>query len=1688
VANIELNIVALGDFTSVNDAIKKLQLQVAALNNSLSGATGASFDKATASVKSLSTEFGNALTASGAFSRQTVKLQTETEKFGAALQKGTLSASSYYQILTRQQGAATDSVKALALEQTKLQNSIVMSDPSKKGLYSVLTPNSINQISNATKIATNEQNLYNIALDASSNKLINWGKNTQWAGRQLTVGLAMPLLLFGQQALSSFNSVNKELTQFAKVYGEGLTAPDQTTINQMSDQVLKLGKNMAATMGISLEFTTQVATQFAAMGKMGGDLTTAVEQTDRLAKLGNLDQATATNAVIALQNVYKLNTTQLADAVNYFGAVQKQTSLSMSDLVQAESRVGPVIDQLGGSYKDTAVMVLAMKEAGVPAARSANALKSAMASIIAPTSAATKEFASFGINLGAIKNAGGPVQMILALQKALDGLQPLAKQQLIEKLFGKYQFGNITALIDNLGKAGSQTANAMAVAAASTDQIKNLADQEIKQATSSPSAQWAKALATFKADLYPIGQDIMKVATKLLDFGNKVAAVFQGLPGPVKFFLGLLAGLTVLAGPIIMLTGLMANFVGNILKGVIFFKDLISGGKSIRELLTPQLIAAQNASSLFADGIKGDVDEINLLTQAITDLTEKLSIMKAEMNVGAGIDGLKAAVGATAQVETSIFSQMALPGFAEGGIIRGPGTGKSDSILARVSNGETILTEEQTRKNAGVIADIISGKHIPGYKDGLNNLDWSSVEAHTKGNFGPGTPQYEDYLKKNPGIKNPEDSVKLTSDQTATLPSWLNLRLRAPKKINKNSGVNKEDFSAGWDHMQGSQFVNTASRHGVSSSDMEDPEVRKALKDLADGVKNRVMSIDKERVLDEDLAKATKDQIESMKNGTAAERKVAAAIEKAGSTVGQARVNIGTKAVREGVQSGDYTVTNKDGQFSGQEAIGKTGIVRNSDGTAVARISGKSTGGTRVADAKDDTVSSGNWLNPNLEAKAAKKVYSQLEENLANSLNQESQSHSPSEKTNKAAKNMVDGAVEGLKAGKAPVREAVQDELMLSSYQTPDLTPQVGPRMANGGFYSGEIAPGIMGDAESMASGEGRFGKIKDRVKGFTTKENGKLNMQTKMAGSTAIMLGGSLLQGMLPKGSNVSNITGSMSSMAGMGMAFGPWGAAAGAALGLVTGGIGALMKAEKEHQATVKATFTASASTISLFGGTFKETSATIIHFTDDLKSAGITSNKAQSDIDKLSNAISKLGKDDPTRKVADSMKSYGDNSKAVIGTLKQYAAAQVAAGMDPNSVKNMVAAMLQETGQTKFLGAALKEIIPATKDVGTAQATLISKLLTTSTAMGASWAANHLLGGSYKDLNSDSKNLADGLNTVAMTMTTADATTQSLTAAAAALNNKNMDAYTSGTLLAASLRNAGQNDLADKFTSINNVVKNTGDAFVIAAAEAHGFKVTQEELVAAGNDPKKLAAITAGAEAAQVAWAKAQKKMDANIAAALGNTPGANGSTGSTAVFSGTKEEKAMEKLLTTNLGQQNAQLKVVKNQLSEQQKISSEIKAQLNYTQQINSLQTSMKTAMISGNYLEAATLKQQISGAKVDFNASSVSQKLQNQADVMQTNADAINTALSDLKDAIANNVTQISGSVSAASRLKTVNATAVSSGIAAGAPTVTTIVNVTGTVDSTSTTSSHPGVKPLVKSTNVKPMATKVSASKTSGK
>jgi TP901 family phage tail tape measure protein len=178
-------------------------------------------------------------------------------------------------------------------------------------------------------------------------------------------------------------------------------------------------------------------------------------------------------ATLALQTAFKQNSSELADSINFLNAVENQTSTSLNDLVEAIPKAGPVVKGLGGDVKDLSLMMVAMREGGIPAAEAANAIKSGLASLINPTKQARAMLQGYNIDIDKIQKAadGKLIPMVMGFKKALDGLDSFTKSQVIEQIFGKFQFARMTALFENLGSKGSQTLQVMDLMGASTAEL-----------------------------------------------------------------------------------------------------------------------------------------------------------------------------------------------------------------------------------------------------------------------------------------------------------------------------------------------------------------------------------------------------------------------------------------------------------------------------------------------------------------------------------------------------------------------------------------------------------------------------------------------------------------------------------------------------------------------------------------------------------------------------------------------------------------------------------------------------------------------------------------------------------------------------------------------------------------------------------------------------------------------------------------------------------------------------------------------------------------------------------------------------------------------------------------------------------------------------------------------------------------
>ena len=631
---ISTRIVANADFSALIADVHKVTASLSKLQEQLANSNKMMANQ----IAVMNRSFADTLRSTGQFSTHFVSLQSDVEKFGKNLDGGKLKLNQYFSAFREHARTSGGLIRDLAKQQVALQNSVLQPlGRNAQGLmqFNVHVPRGLDEVKNKAALVRQELQIMNKVIQDGAGQLINWGKNTQWAGRQLTVGLTVPLVAFGAQAAKAFREADQELVRLTKVYGD-VAGTSAAELGRVRQEVSTTAKEISAAMGVSFKETIGLAADIAATGKTGDELLGSIKETTRLAVLGEVDRQEAMKATLAIQSAFKQNTEELSQSINFLNAVENQTSTTLNDLVEAIPKAGPVIQGLGGSVQDLALYLTAMREGGINASEGANALKSALASLINPTDVAVGKFQSLGIDLLGIvnNNAGNLTGTLMALQGALDNLDPLQKQQAIEQLFGKFQFSRLNALFENLGREGSQTLKVLDLMKTSTSDLASVADRELAAVTESASGKYRRAIESLRASLAEVGEQFLTINTVLINVIDKVVQFANNLPGPVKQILALAGGVTAIIGPVIMLTGVLANFFGYLLKGAFHMKAFLKGGEGWK-YLTPEMLAAEKAGKLVEQSFYSDAKAAAVLQQALRNLLDEFAILEQKAKAGA---------------------------------------------------------------------------------------------------------------------------------------------------------------------------------------------------------------------------------------------------------------------------------------------------------------------------------------------------------------------------------------------------------------------------------------------------------------------------------------------------------------------------------------------------------------------------------------------------------------------------------------------------------------------------------------------------------------------------------------------------------------------------------------------------------------------------------------------------------------------------------------------------------------------------------------------------------------------------------------------------------------------------------------------------------------------------------------------
>ena len=723
-ANIGINF----DTSQALAQLRQLQAGLSRFNQTLTQGNVAAMN----AQKGLNAQLMQAINATGKFVATQKDVATSTSSFTSALEKNQLSMKQYFRYTAAAATMNTKVFKNMFAQEREtltraskdrvklLQSQYIQMQAANGNMIKVLQviPKHLKMVNGqyadyATRMqmAAQRQQFMNQLLKQGSTQLLNFGKNTQWAGRQLMVGLTIPLSILGSTAAKTFMEMEQAVTKFSRVYGDMMTNSDAT--DKAIEDIQRLGKEFTK-YGIAVKDTITMAASAAAMGLSGDALNAQVIQATRLAVLGQVEQQQALETTISLTNAFGIASEDLAKKINYLNAVENQTVLSIEDLTIAIPKAGPVVKQLGGSVEDLAFFMTAMKEGGINASEGANALKSGLASMINPSKKASEFLAELGINITGIvnANAGDLKGTVVGFARALDTLDPLNRARAIEQMFGKFQFARLSTLFQNITKDGTQASRALGLAGASVEELAILSERELGKVEDMTGNKFKKSMENLKLQLVPIGKAFLQAVTPIVSFVGRILEKFNTLSDGTKKVITVVVGVVGGLAPVLLMTfGVLMNFVAN---GIKLFAKLRGG---IANLNGSSNVLGAGFEYLTNEQIE-NVAQANALHTSHSQLISTFNVEAASVQALAAAYGTAASQArALAQSSPGLFNTVPGPAgavaglppkkFATGGVV--PGTGNKDTVPALLTPGEVVITKDTAKANPELVAALQNG-------------------------------------------------------------------------------------------------------------------------------------------------------------------------------------------------------------------------------------------------------------------------------------------------------------------------------------------------------------------------------------------------------------------------------------------------------------------------------------------------------------------------------------------------------------------------------------------------------------------------------------------------------------------------------------------------------------------------------------------------------------------------------------------------------------------------------------------------------------------------------------------------------------------------------------------------------------------------------------------------------------------
>jgi len=643
---IKVNYVATGNF-------KSLQKQIASL-----GAVSSGVAKTNAKLGATAKAAGAAATATGGIGQAAIRTVGPLTTMLKAIERNRMGIAT----LAKTMKAS----KAIIHEHNMALHASKQAQLSSAGGGKVLMQSQVGIIA-STKMMAMQFRMLNTLMVALGHTMIRVGKQIQWAGRQIMVGIGIPLALLGSAANRAAEGYIREMTRVVKVTNftvdstsEAFKLQEQSVRRQVA-AITELG----ASMGFLAEESARTVAEFAQMGYVGSSLDAIADAALRLSFTAGADLETSIQLSRIAAQAFGIELNDLTETFARLNLVENNTALSLAELAGALPVVAGVANGVGLSIEQTSGFLAMMKENGISANEGATALRTGLIRMVSEaTEPARRAFQNIGLDLDAmnekVREANGDIMVFFndlgERLKELEGNQALMNDftAAIGKLTGTRQAARFIAFLkeipnamkavevgqevmqeaidsgvdyvtalkqakEAMGDLVGESVGARAFIGVWTESTAALAQYNREQEAIAKSAAGIakKIRAELNVELAKMGEITLSVTNRLKEMVVSVLKSFNKLSDGKKKAIVAFGLFALGLGTAIMTLGLLLNMFGNITTALF---NLMPGLRGKHALMTAQM--------------RAEVTSYNTLTAAI----EASNVAKAkQISLNTGI-------------------------------------------------------------------------------------------------------------------------------------------------------------------------------------------------------------------------------------------------------------------------------------------------------------------------------------------------------------------------------------------------------------------------------------------------------------------------------------------------------------------------------------------------------------------------------------------------------------------------------------------------------------------------------------------------------------------------------------------------------------------------------------------------------------------------------------------------------------------------------------------------------------------------------------------------------------------------------------------------------------------------------------------------------------------------------------------